>query len=330
MSWFEQLTGFSETTADGVRSRLDIDGEYMTSRVNGRRMRHGRLEVATLGALKARAAEVPGCGQLQINEVIADVGYLHRDPQNKGALFQAASQFNLLEMADPSLTPEDGVGIYDRDRTQGPACAIACGAGTIFRSYFAEVNGQQGQSADRQIDCLAGLAASIGEHWALQNGYAFANSTGLQSIRERIDQAGTLGRGRLLESLSIGLQWDTEVTTAAEAMHVSQAYCSAVPVGYSALPMEEWEPFARLVLDATYEATLAAGVLNAKATGNRSVFLTLVGGGVFANDPVWIADAILRAAVSFRQHGLDCRIVSYDGPSAVAQDVMSRFASLAD
>jgi hypothetical protein len=49
---------------------------------------------------------------------------MHRLPENAGALFQVASQFNLLEMVSPSVTPEDGVTRYQDDHTQGPACAI--------------------------------------------------------------------------------------------------------------------------------------------------------------------------------------------------------------
>ena len=33
-------------------------------------------------------------------------------------------------------------------------CTVAAGAGTIFRNYFAPVDGQPGQREDRQIDCL--------------------------------------------------------------------------------------------------------------------------------------------------------------------------------
>ena len=62
-------------------------------------------------------------------------------PENAGALFQVASQLNLLEMTGPEVTPEDGVTIYQDDRTQGPACAIAAGAATIYRNYFAPVGG---------------------------------------------------------------------------------------------------------------------------------------------------------------------------------------------
>jgi hypothetical protein len=30
-------------------------------------------------------------------------------------------------MVSPNITPEAGVGIYENDRTQGPACAVAAG-----------------------------------------------------------------------------------------------------------------------------------------------------------------------------------------------------------
>ena len=42
----------------------------------------------------------------------------------------------------------------------------------------------------------------------------------------------------------------------------------------------EWEPFAQVILDAAYDATLLAGAVLAHAQGKRvSVFLTARGGG---------------------------------------------------
>jgi hypothetical protein len=92
---------------------------------------------------------------------------------------------------------------------------------------------------------------------------------------------------------------------------VSQAYCSAVPVAYSGLDAKLWEPFARLVLEATYEATFAVATLNAMKTGNSLLYLTLVGGGAFGNQPAWILDAIRRAVNLYNMACLDVRIVSY-------------------
>jgi len=64
-------------------------------------------------------------------------------------------------------------------------------------------------------------------------------------------------------------------------------------------------------LEAAYEATLAAAVLNASKTGSKSVYLTLIGGGVFGNDQEWIVDAIERAVKMHHNSGLDVNIVSF-------------------
>jgi hypothetical protein len=73
----------------------------------------------------------------RVSVVTGDVRQMHRSPENAGALFQVASQFNLLEMTSYNVTPEQGVTRYKDDHTQGPACAIAAGAATIYRNYFA-------------------------------------------------------------------------------------------------------------------------------------------------------------------------------------------------
>ena len=50
---------------------------------------------------------------------------------------------------------------------------------------------------------------------------------------------------------------------------------------------------------------------NAERTGNRSVFLTMLGGGAFGNDTDWIIDAMSRALDIFAHADLDVQIVSY-------------------
>ncbi|HUP79054.1 MAG TPA: hypothetical protein VM260_10915 [Pirellula sp.] len=107
------------------------------------------------------------------------------------------------------------------------------------------------------------------------------------------------------------MQWDTQVTLDGCEHLVTQAYCSALPVNYS-LPLQLWERFARLILEAAYEATLAAAVLNASKSGNKSVYLTLLGGGAFCNDQVWILDAIRRATKLYAGFDLVVKIVSFD------------------
>lgn len=72
-----------------------------------------------------------------------------------------------------------------------------------------------------------------------------------------------------------------------------------------------WENFARLILEAAYEATFYAAVKNLEKGGSPRLFLTLVGGGVFGNEVSWILDAIRISVEKFRNVPLDVRIVSY-------------------
>ncbi len=312
--WFEKLTGFQESSPEQVRAQCSVEDGILRSHVNGRAYRCGWLELVSLAALRRRvvAAAISG-GRLALEERVADVRDLHRDSANAGALFQVASQFNLLEMTRPEITPEQGVDRYESDPTQGPACAIAAGAGTIYRNYFVDVDGQPGQTATRQIDGLAAIGEALGNHdnrlWRMQNGYALATEEGLSEIADRLavmseDEIDDL-RGRL----RIGIQWQTQVTLDGCDHDVSQAYCSAVPVGYSTCSREHWAPFARLVLEAAYEATLCAAVLNFQASGNPVLFLTRVGGGVFGNDDAWIDDALMRALNRCRDAPLSVALV---------------------
>jgi hypothetical protein len=316
MTWFEQLTGFPEKSPEQVRQNITLDGDTLTSRVNGQVMVCGQLEIPTLADLRRRVRSGgQGRGKISLRELVANVQDLHTDVANAGSLFQVASQFNLLEMASPTVTPERGVGIYETDYTQGPACAIAAGAGTIYRNYFVPLNGRIGQSADNQLDCLADLGRALGNTknrlWRMQNGYALASPAGLDEISKRLRAASARERDELRQLLRIGIQWHTQVTLNRATHKVTQAYCSALPVAYADQPSERWEPFARLVLAAAYEATICSAILNLQNNGQNRLFLTLLGGGAFGNETDWIIDSLKRALQRYEDWNLDVAIVSY-------------------
>jgi hypothetical protein len=254
---------------------------------------------------------------------------LHTNPENAKALFQVASQFNLLEMVSPGISPEHGVGIYEQDPTQGPACAIAAGAGTIYRNYFVPVNGKLGQSAGNQIDCLADLGAALGNKdnrlWEMRNGYALPSKAGLVDISRHLLTCTEYEIDELRQLLRIGLQWNTQVTLNQAQHHVSQVYCSALPIAYTHHPLNLWEKFARLVLEASYEATICAAILNSVQTGNKTVNLTLLGGGAFGNDLSWILDAAGRALNIYRNIDLDVAIVSYGSSKPIIQQFVEQY-----
>jgi len=319
MTWFADLTGFDEQAVDDVAAQFTIDDEEIVSHANGRRMRVGHFETPSLSKLRDRVPAATGA-PTTVREVVADVQSLHCDPAHAGAVFQVASQFNTLEMPSPTVTPERGVTGYVHDHTQGPACAIACGAGTIWRNWLVEIDGERGQRADRQIDTLADLVAQTGTEFTMQNGYALPTTEELAKAAAHIEALDRAERDALAERLRVGVQWRTEVTLAGSGHAVTQVYCSAVPIAYSPHSATAWEPVARLVLDATYDVCLTAARINADQSGNRTVFLTLVGGGVFGNPTSWIVEAIDGALQRHADAGLDVALVSYGGSNpALAQ-----------
>jgi hypothetical protein len=109
----------------------------------------------------------------------------------------------------------------------------------------------------------------------------------------------------------VGIQWQTQVTPAGGQAHGLPSLLFRPAIGYSPHPSHLWAPFARLVLDASYEAILCAALINAHSHGNYKLFLTLVGGGVFRNEKSWILDAIRRALHLYEGAELEVAIVSY-------------------
>ncbi|MEZ4906879.1 MAG: hypothetical protein R2771_04370 [Saprospiraceae bacterium] len=132
--WFEKLTGFEEKSPENVREKLLIERDSFVSKANNERFFFGKLEIPTLEELRQNSSPREVYKEkIEISECVGDVQQLHTLKTNTNALFQAASQFNLLEMIEPAVTPEHGIDRYERDYTQGPACAIVCGAGTIYK-----------------------------------------------------------------------------------------------------------------------------------------------------------------------------------------------------
>ncbi len=339
MLWFEKLMGFSEESPEQVRELTRVEDGWLHSLVNGEKYRVGAFECVSLDELRSRtnsgSGKDWGCpSSLSIGEVVGDVQELHRDPQNSGALFQVASQFNLLEMVSPEVSPEAGVARYEMDFTQGPACAIAAGAGTIFRNYWIPMpEGQVGQTREQQIDCLAGIGEELGNDqgnlWQMRNGYVLPpRSAALAEVNAMLQQLSADDLSSLQGKLKIGVHWDVGVTLEGCDHSVAQVYASALPVAYSVIQSGLWEPFARMVLEAAYEATLRAAVINAKRTGNRRVYLTLLGGGAFGNRSEWICDAIVRALQLGYSQQLDVSIVSYGGPSPEVESIIQRVSGL--
>jgi hypothetical protein len=331
MNYFKDTFGFKESGYAETRKRFQFDPAttVLKSSANDREFHVGKFEVLSLAELKARLSETArdenyeNLGQLKFSVVCGSVNTIHKKSESSGSVFQAASQFNCLEMVGPGVTPEHGITQYAIDRTQGPACALACSAGTVYRNYFA-TNGSNGQ-----INCLSDVEALLTEpkkkyfpYWTVKNGYCLPNThESMASLNVKLGQDESLVKA-LREMIKVGIHWSTEVTKTTTKKtsndynphRVCQIFVSACPVAYTkSTKSTDWRPFASLVLDSVYESTLAASALLAVQRNERvRVYLTSVGGGAFGNRTQWISSAVLRALSLFMDFPLDVYMVNYN------------------
>ena len=337
--WFQTLFGFvddeqSEFDQNWARFAYDAQtGVLSLGDDPSRTWKAGKFEVVRFGDLynaarkKAVGLTLKSKGQrTTVRFVSGDVAILHSDPEYAGACFQAASQFNCLEFANKDDTPEMGVAKWVADLTQGPACAISCGAGTIVRTYFAHEGGTQPQRAGNQINTLddviedltdkAGAARRLVD---VRNGYTDSDAERLAVLATTVNSLSDDDRKRVMYLLKVGVQIDTQVTCKRTAWSekgfwhlvpngqlVTQVYASALAVSakYACCEPDAWGPLARLVLEAAYKATIYAAILHAQ-TPRPKVVLTALGGDQFGNKKEWIADAMVGALSTFAPVGID-------------------------
>lgn len=312
---------------------------------DGTKRHVGPFETPRLAEMRAAVTsegEPVGLGGLRYGNVAGDARSLILDPANAGAVFQVASQLNCLEMVGPNVRPEDGVTIYGSDRTQGPACAMAAPAGTVYRNFLCQGGHGQSGGSHRQIDTASGAADCLdnakNKYWSVSNGYLLPTAPGkMRALGDRLSADNELSE-RVRDSLGVGIHWDTQTARRRrdDADHVPhrvcQVFCSAMPLAYAkSTPVGDWAAFARLVLEAAYENVLCAGALLAARRNERQqVFLTAIGGGVFGNPTSWVADAILRALRRYALHPLDVTLVSYKhipGPETELGSIVAKLAS---
>jgi hypothetical protein len=362
-NWFRDVFGMEEGTPDSVRRAFCMVGKDATAALEikhtGKRLHVGawrcmaapelrllraglppeRLQrlgvLVVLGAPAAPAAPAVLPYGLTFRHIAADVGHLLHDGANAGAVFQVASQFNCLEMTGPHVTPAHGVTRYALDKTQGPRCAIACPAATVYRNYF--VDGGKGQCGGDgvQVNLLSRVEELLHPDvpWAMTNGYCLprggcgggggGGANPIAALGARLRSFPEL-RDAVRDAVKVGIHWSTGVGVGAGPARVTQVLCSGVPVSYTApgTPAAAWQPFAQLVLDAAYECTLLTAATIAAARGCRvRVFLTKLGAGAFGNPDEWVMAAIARALRLVRHEPLDVELVHY---GSVSKDYLGR------
>jgi len=189
--FFQEILGFPESI-DSVQNFLQItnkdpDNLILESVINDRQFRIGKFQIISVGNLytnffkygnqqnssgaikQGRFHMVIGRGNWTEDVQLVDVGALQANPENRGATFQVASNFNCLEFIDANDNAKKGVSKYIYDLTQGPAASISALPGTIYRNYFVP-HQQDGRKYIGQLDEQINLLDKF-PYLTMQNGY---------------------------------------------------------------------------------------------------------------------------------------------------------------
>lgn len=296
---------------------------FATLTADGQTWQAGRFETPSLAELRQRAAaskSATATARLWVLDgasPVTDIGALQATAADT-ALFQVASQFNVLESPGPSVT---AVANYFRDPTQGPRASISAFPATLLRHYAAPGSGGARfvqATGKRQVDLLADVFAPGPS--PVCNGYlaghggmgpealVAALGTGFDRIRVGVHEAAPV---------VLGYNWDGAVEGAG-TRRIAQVFTSTVAGGrYGGERLgAQFEAACRHLLRAAYLGTL----LTAVSLRRTPAVLTLIGGGVFGNPIGVIWESILWAFDEVQPlltHALDVVLNGYNLSSLI-------------
>ena len=349
-TWFEKCFGFKET-GSYIKNGIEIksnntDDIILMNTKDKKTFSVGSFHTFNYEELESKIQKVPKNSKLTYTILLnTNVYDLHLLAENRNAVFQAASQTNCLEMKYPHISPEKGITIYYTDKTQGPACALACPGGTYYRNYFEQglfaSNNQVNlfADADKEIQQWTKDMLSVGSEKAYKNqsdsffntrnGYAFVTEEKIELLNGtfKLDKNDTK-KTKLFKKFKVGVQFNVPVvylkSIYEEPLHrVTQVYCSALPIGYQSnygfVPAfkekENWDILEQLILDNIYDLTFKSAIYNLKlnqSSKRQKLFLTQVGGGAFKNNDEFIQNAIEKALKAHKHYPLDVIMVYFE------------------
>jgi hypothetical protein len=98
--WFANLTELRETSYATTRGEIGRRGGRVGFRSQRGGLQHRISSVPMLAEVRSRV-DVPARQRSAVRCLTGEARAMHADPELEGALFQVASQFNLLEMTGP-------------------------------------------------------------------------------------------------------------------------------------------------------------------------------------------------------------------------------------
>ena len=347
-NWFERLFGFKEdyskiinvVRSPGENVQLTSTRPFhydhstnVLSCINGKQVQCGKFVPAHVGELVSAAKQKiaehglskEGSRALKMSVSLGDVSALQEN--NPYCTFQVASQFNCLEFPSYNTVPEEGITVYQSDRTQGPACSIGAAGATFYRNYVVPVDGQLGQSANKQLNMLKDLADSLEnsrDNVYLQNGYTVnvRDRPRFDGLNQEIQSKSEGEKNELASLLKLGVHSGVQVTNTGfgsrevqlqNPIIINQVFASGCSIAYSKIPGDKWTEFAKLVQRGAALGTLASAIANNDYSKRATpkVFFTLLGAGVFGNDLEWVFEAITNACEMMKDVDAELSIVCY-------------------
>ena len=325
-TWFKTYFGVDETQTpikggdfkayeiiNNVENSL-IDLENISFKINNKSFAVGDFSCLPLLALKEKTQKLGqynNSTKLTYQYIPGDISdIIYNISEDDIVVVQAASQFNLLEMRAPEITPAGGITNYIQDNTQGPRVALSSPAGTLFRNYavwngISQINTQINTLIDVMKELgleLSGKYESNGDgsapakigQYSYVNGYLYINPFSIQAAIQSDTFQKTMD-----DKLRVGIQWNTP-SLHNPNIKLCQVYSSGLPLGrylrlidrgcmidgipgitdnmkidkFLDVMKKQYnpliKPFAVALLASTFKCTLQAGVIHALRHGKDS------------------------------------------------------------
>ncbi|MBA2307618.1 hypothetical protein H0W26_05810 [Candidatus Dependentiae bacterium] len=250
------------------------------------------------------------------NPTLTDVRSLVSLPDNKNAGFQVASTFfGMLEggMDNPQELLTNMLG----GAAQGEEISISTAPATIYRKYF--------YPQPYLLKYLGNKATPIYK-WKIPTidinivkNYAY-NPNDKLNVSIGLHQGAVVSSGPARDPFKKPERNDEQLKMPIDILpngfinpHTTQTVNLIFTSAYSLRKQEQLtqnpsvQSFCQMLLDASYEATLKSLAL----TGQRRVFLTLMGASAFSNPIDWVGEAIDKDPVitTIKNNGLDVRLI---------------------
>lgn len=218
-----------------------------------------------------------------------------------GGIVQLASQFNALE--SPVCAKKVPLSVYPSDETQGPQGVIPCAHALLGREFGKEFNAFEHIIPDKKV-----------RDEFVQAGYVQWGSEP-EKFEKLMNEVGV---GKLL----IPGSWTKPEMGGGE---VFQCFTAAPPTNAynNEGDRNTQDRIAKALVIAQYKSLAEMAVVRSRLTGKAvPLHLTLVGGGVFNNDPKFLQEALSEVRKIIKDENVDLYLHAYSLANTVTKKAL--------